>query len=406
VQPTLAHPHPDHRWRSKAETVAFSTGQSQEDPSSIEAENMPIEHPLVSIVINNHNYGRFLSTAIGSALSQTYDRCEVVVVDDGSTDQSSSVINNYGARIVGVVKENGGQASALNAGFERSRGDVVIFLDADDALLPHAVRQVVDVFAKNGDLAKVQFRLELIDEQNRSLGRFIPAARAAMPNGNLRACVLLYPDDLAWSAMSGNAFPAWLLQKIMPISTERYPDVGADVYLSNVAPLFGQVASIHDVGGLYRVHAANAYHRCSLDLRQTRRMIRWSLTTHGEIRRHAAANGTPLSRTKAIGSQSLTLLAQRMMSLKLNPSSHPVPSDTRVRLAAAGLAATMRRRDKPFRLRLLYAAWFVAMSAAPRKAARRLAESLFFPESKGQALGLQQPRRSNAVGADSQRQIG
>ena len=89
---------------------------------------------LASIIINNYNYGRFLADAIDSALSQTYPHVEVIVVDDGSTDSSRVIIGRYGDRITAVLKENGGQASAFNAGFRVSLGETIVFLDADDIL--------------------------------------------------------------------------------------------------------------------------------------------------------------------------------------------------------------------------------------------------------------------------------
>ena len=79
--------------------------------------------PLVSIVINNYNYGRFVGSAIESALEQSYSNTEVIVVDDGSTDTSREVIASFGDRIGAVLKANGGQASAYNAGFAASKGD-------------------------------------------------------------------------------------------------------------------------------------------------------------------------------------------------------------------------------------------------------------------------------------------
>src|SRR6188768_2225570 len=115
--------------------------------------------PLVSIVIDNYNYARFLRAAVDSALAQAYPRVEVVVVDDGSTDDSREVIARYGDRISAVFKPNGGQASAFNAGFAASHGDLVLFLDSDDVLLPSAVAAAADVFAGHAGarpLAKVQ----------------------------------------------------------------------------------------------------------------------------------------------------------------------------------------------------------------------------------------------------------
>ena len=85
--------------------------------------NMSLDRlPLVSIIVNNYNYERFVAQAIESALQQTYSPVEVIVVDDGSVDHSREIIQGYGGRIQPVLKENGGQASALNAGFAASRG--------------------------------------------------------------------------------------------------------------------------------------------------------------------------------------------------------------------------------------------------------------------------------------------
>lgn len=104
------------------------------------------QQPLVSVLINNYNYGRYLSQAIDSALGQTYPHVEVIVVDDGSTDHSQDVMKAYGDRIIPVFKDNGGQASALNAGFAASQGDIICLLDADDLFLPEKVSEVVNVF--------------------------------------------------------------------------------------------------------------------------------------------------------------------------------------------------------------------------------------------------------------------
>src|SRR3990172_4791472 len=146
---------------------------------------MMSEH-YVSIIIDNYNYGRFLRDAIDSALRQTCRDVEVIVVDDGSTDDSRDIIRGYGDRITPILKANGGQASALNAGLARSRGDVVIFLDADDVLAPGIARRVSEVFAANRDAAKVQYRMEVIDVQSQRTGTIKPARHLPMRSGDLR----------------------------------------------------------------------------------------------------------------------------------------------------------------------------------------------------------------------------
>src|SRR3954454_21989799 len=94
--------------------------------------------PVVSVVIPCFNQRAYVADAIESVLGQTYDNIEVVVVDDGSDDGSAGVIRNY--RDVRYVRQgNAGLARARNAGLEASTGEFVIFLDADDWLLPRAV---------------------------------------------------------------------------------------------------------------------------------------------------------------------------------------------------------------------------------------------------------------------------
>lgn len=111
-----------------------------------------LSSPLVSILINNYNYGRYLTQAVDSALNQTYTNTEVIVVDDGSTDNSPELIESYGDRIIAVIKKNGGQASAMNAGFAASSGQIICLLDADDLFLPEKVLYVADIFQKNSGL--------------------------------------------------------------------------------------------------------------------------------------------------------------------------------------------------------------------------------------------------------------
>src|SRR5262249_9450860 len=118
---------------------------------------------LVTIIINNYNYAQYLRYAIDSALAQTYSPIQVIVVDDGSIDDSRQVIQEYRDTILPVFKSNGGQGSAFNTGLRHCSGDYVIFLDADDILLPHTVEHIVEVFQSNPDTAKVEYRMEIID---------------------------------------------------------------------------------------------------------------------------------------------------------------------------------------------------------------------------------------------------
>lgn len=101
-----------------------------------------IEPKLVSVVIPCYNYGRFLGEAIESVLAQTYSRVEVVVVDDGSTDDTAAVAQRYADRGVRyVAQKNSGPAAARNVGGRQAKGELIMFLDADDKLEPTYVEE-------------------------------------------------------------------------------------------------------------------------------------------------------------------------------------------------------------------------------------------------------------------------
>lgn len=218
--------------------------------------------PLASIIINNYNYGRYLAAAIESALGQTYPRTEVIVVDDGSTDNSREIIQDYGARVISVLKPRGGQTSAMNAGFEVSRGEIICFLDADDVLLPGALAEVVPRF-REAEVVHVHWPLFVIDEQGATTGRRDPPDRPL--EGDLLNFVLHEggPDVLLLSPTSGNAWTRKLLQHIFPMEEmEGKLGVGsasADASLTMLAPLFGLVRRIDDPQSCYRIHPASDY---------------------------------------------------------------------------------------------------------------------------------------------------
>lgn len=219
------------------------------------AEGRPL---LASVIVTNFNYARFLASAVHSALDQTYPHTEVFVVDDGSTDDSREVITAFGDRIKPVLKENGGQASAFNAGFRASSGDVIFFLDADDLLLPSVVEKVIGFF-ENSEVAKVHWPLEIVDQHGRKTGKTIPSV--PLPEGDLSEVVVKGgPSASTSSPTTGNAWGRWFLERVLPIPESlSYFQVCGDEYLFNLAPVFGLVGAIHDPQGQYRIHGKNIY---------------------------------------------------------------------------------------------------------------------------------------------------
>ncbi len=205
-----------------------------------------------SIVIDNYNYAHFLPQAIESALRQTYAPTEVIVVDDGSTDDSRAVIAGYGDRVRPVLKENRGQGSALNAGFAVSRGNVVLFLDADDVLLPTIVAEAVGFF-RSSDVVKVHWPLWEIDAHGARTGDVIPGR--PLVDGDLRGLAIEKgPISLPTAPTSGSAWSRAFLHQVLPIPT--FDDKhGADAYLNTLAPVYGTIRRLTEPGGCYRVHS-------------------------------------------------------------------------------------------------------------------------------------------------------
>ena len=337
---------------------------------------------LASIIVNNYNYERFLKEAVDSALGQTYAATEVIVVDDGSTDQSREIIRSYGDRIIPIFKENGGQASALNAGFARSNGDIVIFLDSDDVLLPDTVRQVVEIFAASATTAKVMYRTEIIDASGLQTGVIKPPDYLPLHSGDLRQYILAFPDDLTWMATSSNAFAARVLREIFPMPEKDFR-ILADLYLSHLTPLFGTVARLEYIGSYYRVHGLNNHEITTptINMEQIRRSVMHLERSHHYIKKFARQ--LKLIESDTIDIISVSYIAHRMVSLKLETALHPFKNDTMVKLILLGITASLRRFDVSLPMKLLFVLWFVSLSIVPKSLARWLAESFFFPERRG-----------------------
>ena len=321
--------------------------------------------PLVSIIINNYNYGRFVGSAIESALNQTYPHVEVIVVDDGSTDESPAVIARYGGRITSLRQQNRGQAGAVNAGFLRARGDVVIFLDSDDVLLPHIATKVASVFRDSPDVARVQYRLAVVGRDGVRTGRVIPPISAPMPSGDRRRDLARFNNYAWWPPMTGNAFSAKVLRRIMPMPEPLFA-VAADYYLIRAATLCGPIHSLDEVGAHYRMHGGNSYLRADFDLDHTRGQIRLIHQSHDLIRQFASSINIADFPARADDALDLRFFALRMTSLRLAPAKHPIPDDRLLTLAARGMAVAVRQTQRTIAFRIAAAAWFGAMVVLPR----------------------------------------
>jgi glycosyltransferase involved in cell wall biosynthesis len=112
---------------------------------------------LVSVIIPNFNYGKYISQAIDSVLAQDYKEIEIIVVDDGSTDNSLDILSAYNSKIIVIKNSNWGAPIARNFGLMRATGDLIAYLDADDYWLPTKISKQLEFMEKtNVDLVYCQ----------------------------------------------------------------------------------------------------------------------------------------------------------------------------------------------------------------------------------------------------------
>ena len=213
-------------------------------------------HPLVSVLVANYNYGQYVGAAIESMLRQTYRNFEVIVCDDGSTDDSREVISRYQVRdprVQLLAKENGGVSSALNAAYAASRGEIICLLDADDLFNAQKLEKVVAAFQTFTRSGVCLNRIVKVDKNDRTFGYPGPvvfaegwlAAEALRGGGRVRT---LPPA----SAISFRRPVAELLFPV-PVHLRRV----VDGYLCYTAHFFTEICAVPSVLTRYRFHGEN-----------------------------------------------------------------------------------------------------------------------------------------------------
>ncbi len=329
--------------------------------------------PIVSIIIDNYNYAQFLEQAIDSALSQGWPALEVIVVDDGSTDDSAAILAEYGDRIHAIFQENGKQAAALNTGFGASKGGIVLFLDADDYLSPEAVPQIVEAF--QADIGKVHFRLQVVDGQNESLGYSIPSIGMELTSGEVWK-KLLATSSYVSAPMSGNAYRRETLVPVFPIP-DAYKTT-ADDYLMMSTPFYaGKLASINEPLGFYRVHDDNQWALTTVSGSRFRRFVNHDLQNFELLQQRAKEKNLVVP--DDLERRSMGRVWSRLASLRLEPQDHPVSSDSAIQLMSWGLQALWKFSSHNFPKKIIYSILFAWVSLLPVPLAKQGLTWLYAP---------------------------
>jgi glycosyltransferase involved in cell wall biosynthesis len=330
-----------------------------------------------SIIIINYNYGHFLAEAISSALAIDGAEKEVIVIDDGSTDNSAAVIAGFRGQISSIFKENGGAISCVNQGFRHSCGDVVIFLDADDRISCDVARCVLSVWDQ--DTAKVQFLARVIDAAGASLGRVQPNFTKIFTQTDLRQS-LITSTNYVTSACSANAYARWYLAKVLPLPESYTAHKNApDDLLNPVAPLYGKVTTLHIPLCDYRHHGTNDGVLFEFNIGNMTRTIERDLERLDFTRKKALECGVSIKPDALLRfPYHLTAcIAIRKHSPPLCPYCFSLS-----KLTILGVFAAARYRCMGILEKLVMIIWVVSVSFAPRCIAFPLIALRYVPSSR------------------------
>lgn len=211
-------------------------------------------NPMISVIIPVYNQAQFVRQAIDSALAQTEEPVELIVVNDGSTDDTASELAQYESdpRVRFITQDNRGVAAARNAGAALATGDLLAFLDADDIWLPTKLERQGERWKNQPDLGLVHVGVLEIDETGEAL-----AERLDGLEGKVALDLLLFQRPVILGGGSGMLIPAPIFRELG----------GFDERLSTSADwdLFYRIASSYRVGFVpeillhYRLHGANMH---------------------------------------------------------------------------------------------------------------------------------------------------
>lgn len=214
---------------------------------------------LISVVMANYNGQKYLADSIKSVLNQQYDNFEFIIVDDGSTDSSVKIINKFvkkdKKKIIPIFSHtNRGQGVSFNKGIEISRGDLVALIDSDDLWFPQKLSNVSKFFSlKYENVALFQHNLFIMEGNKITKRRF----REILYSGDLLEytkkgnCAIPGP----FIPTTGLTIPKTIFKKVLPIPKEFR--TCADGYLTRTSICFGDIVSVNECWGAYRLHSEN-----------------------------------------------------------------------------------------------------------------------------------------------------
>lgn len=214
-----------------------------------------MDNRAYAVVIACRNYGRFLSDAITSALEQTVKPARVIVVDDGSTDETPAIASRFSQRVDYLRTSGLGQAAAWNAAFAISDCDWTCFLDADDWWFADKMEACLKEAQRSGaSLIMHDLEIDPIGE------RLVPWTGTHIVTGNARDYLLSHGLPWIFVPTSGFIAKTSLLRGVFPLNEPRWR-MCADTPVLYACALQAPIAYVDRPLGAYRLHNANSYLR-------------------------------------------------------------------------------------------------------------------------------------------------
>jgi glycosyltransferase involved in cell wall biosynthesis len=211
--------------------------------------------PLFSILVANYNYAEFLPMALDSILAQTYGNFEAIVCDDGSTDGSLELIQQYAqkdSRIRLLAKENGGVASALNAAYASAAGELIAFLDADDVFRPNKLERALAELKEHPRAGVCAHPIQPVSKEGRPAGAQFPPR---IIGGWLGPAALRYGGYSWLPPISGVCLRREIAEIMFPLPGDLKRLL--DYYMSQTAMFITELAAVPEVLADYRLHGSN-----------------------------------------------------------------------------------------------------------------------------------------------------
>ena len=246
---------------------------------------------FLSVLIDTYNHERLIEQAINSVLEQDYPAAlrEIIVVDDGSTDGTAEIVRRYEPRVRLISKQNGGQASAFNAGIPECRGEVIVFLDGDDWWAPGKLKQIAEIFSADDSLGMVgNAFIESFDDGTERVIATADIVRLRLENV---LAAKVFRLSRCYFGTSRLALRAEVARKILPVPEALVFE--ADEYLFSMAAALGKSVILPDALTHYRVHVGNLFLGAGASEAGERRKAKVIAALAAALRAKLPATGAP-----------------------------------------------------------------------------------------------------------------